>query len=210
MNKLFLTKLLIHIGGLTARNQKSGFALIEVLVTILVVTGFILGSLQAVVLSTVLRVQAQDKNEALNWIQQDLELIRFQAFNLYRNSDPVNDPGGKYADTGCSTKDHGSRLLNDPTNGLLQPTTPRFFGVQTTPTLNDRDPNSPKINDKEYWIYRQYNPTGNTLGITHTVLYSSNHPRYVNTTSIAINNTNPNYVTTLSTEVIPNAALDCP
>jgi len=50
--------------------------------------GFVLGSLQAVVLATFFRVQAQDKNEALNWVQQDLELIRYQAFSL--DIDPDN------------------------------------------------------------------------------------------------------------------------
>lgn len=70
------------------KHKEQGFSLLEVLVTILVISGFLLGSLQATVLATLLRIQAQDKQEAINWIQQDVELMRYQAFTLV--SDQAN------------------------------------------------------------------------------------------------------------------------
>lgn len=62
--------------------QDQGFSLLEVLVTILVITGFFLASLQGIVIATVFRLQAQDKQNAINWIQEDIELIRYRAFLL--------------------------------------------------------------------------------------------------------------------------------
>lgn len=185
------------------KKEENGFSLIEVLVTILVISGFFLGSLQATVLATLLRVQAQDKQEAANWIQQDLELIRYNAFILN---------GGTAVPANCGN--YGDALLNDPTNGLLQPTSnPRFptnQGVQ--------------INNKWYRVFRQYTVRNNILGITYTVAYSPvvggfntvAHPRYNSNASYTATSdvppavTNPNVVSTLSTEVIPNAALNCP
>ncbi|MGY6528935.1 MAG: type IV pilus modification PilV family protein [Cyanobacterium sp.] len=179
------------LSRLGQKNKQSGFTLIEVLVTILVVTGFVLGSLQAVVLATFFRVQAQDKNEALNWVQQDLELIRYEAFMLDRNDD------GTYGNSGCPNT-YGERLLDDTTNGLLQPSAnPRFPGVETP---NTPEAQTVSVNARSYDIFREYTPSGNTLQITHTVTYGENHPR---------GNSSNTQVTTLSTEVIPDAALSC-
>lgn len=76
------------------KHKEQGFSLLEVLVTILVISGFLLGSLQATVLATLLRIQAQDKQEAINWTQQDVELMRYKAFTL------VSDQGscGNYGE----------------------------------------------------------------------------------------------------------------
>lgn len=164
-------------------HKNSGFTLIEVLVTILVVTGFVLGSLQAVVLATFFRVQAQDKNEALNWVQQDLELIRYQAFMFDRQAD-----GTYEEDEGtCGSYGEDFRISIADNSPALHPTTESIdIGLET--------------NQRTYNVQREYTPSGNTLQITHTVNYGDTHPR---------RNPNNNQVTTLSTEVIPDAALSC-
>ncbi|WP_193799604.1 type II secretion system protein [Cyanobacterium stanieri] len=138
----------------SSTKNESGFTLIEVLVTILVVTGFVLGSLQAVVLATFFRVQAQDKNEALNWVQQDLELIRYQAFSLDLLVDG-HEPDGSI----CANSTYGQELLNQVNSD--------FPLTQTV-----------SINGKSYDIQRIYQDNDNTLQISHIVTYNSAHPRY--------------------------------
>jgi prepilin-type N-terminal cleavage/methylation domain-containing protein len=160
----------------------SGFSILEVLVAILVISGFLLGSLQATVLATFFRVQAQDKQEAANWVQQDLELIRYRAFMLDKNSD------GTYNATGtgkCGT--YGTRLQ----------TTITTAGYTATQSIT--------INTRNYSVTRAYvAPTAspNILQISYTVAYASSHARYKGSGA-------DNTITTLSTEVRPNAALSC-
>lgn len=156
------------------KNEKweEDFSILEVLVTILVITGFILASLQATVLATLLRVQAQDKQEATNLVQEDLELIRYHAFML--TSTPAN----------CGS--YGTTLQADlEGKGYTD-------AVQTI-----------SVNGRSYDIDRTYNPSENILQISYSVSYDDNqpHPRYTST--------GDNVVTTLSTEVLPNAALSC-
>ncbi|MGI0481625.1 type IV pilus modification PilV family protein [Geminocystis sp. CENA526] len=182
----------LHQQSLTLKDTKEeGFSILEVLVTILVISGFLLGSLQATVLSVLLRVQAQDKQEAANWIQQDLELIRYQAFIL-----PT-------VPTNCGT--YGANLQTTLTTGGQ---TNQGSGVQ--------------INGKWYRVFRVYtHNNSNILTINYTLAYAPAvnpnpaHPRYranasyTPTGTTPPDSTNPNVVTTLSTEVIPNAALSC-
>ncbi|WP_144439306.1 hypothetical protein [Geminocystis sp. NIES-3708] len=115
---------------------------------------FLLGSLQATVLATLLRVQAQNKQEISNWIQEDLELIKHSAFILASNSNQC----GNYGDT----------LKNN-----IDGTTSGKFVSQETISI-------PNHNPKPYDITREYYASGNTLKITYVVTYSVNHPHYTN------------------------------
>lgn len=68
-------------------NQKTleteeGFAILEVLVAALISFMFVVGSLQAMVLATVLRVQAQEQALSVQGIQEDIESIKATADNL--------------------------------------------------------------------------------------------------------------------------------
>lgn len=65
---------------------ESGFTLLEVLVGILLITAFTLIGLQAIVISTILRVKALQISEANNLIREDFEEVKYQATNYY----PVN------------------------------------------------------------------------------------------------------------------------
>ncbi|PHV64050.1 type IV pilus modification PilV family protein [Cyanobacterium aponinum] len=164
------------------KNEKweEGFSILEVLVTILVITGFVLGSLQATVLATLLRVQAQDKQEATNWLQQDLELIRYQAFIL---DNPTETSGLTPSQANaCDNSKYGTRLQD--------------FIDGTYPNTSDID-----INGKSYDVARAYTAPENILQVSYTISYDSTHPRY--------KSGGDNVVTTLSTEVLPNAALSC-
>lgn len=153
------------------KNQEKGFTILEVLVTILVISGFLLGSLQAIVIATVFRVQAQDKQEAANWVQQDLELIRYQAFVL----------------------DNGTAVTATCTSGYASALNTQIGSI-TNPV---------GINNRNYSVTRTPTSNSNILTINYTVNYASGHPRFKSASGA------DNTVTTLSTEVIPNAALDC-
>lgn len=100
------------------QHKRQGFSLIEVLVTILVISGFLLGSLQAKVLATLLRIQAQDKQEAINWTQKDVELMRYKAFTL------------EYYDTDCGN--YGERLEEKLTSS-------GFFTEQDDVLINGKE-----------------------------------------------------------------------
>ena len=60
-------------------NQDQGFTLIEVLIAILIATIFVTVAMQMMVIATVFKVRAQEFSEATNWIQEDLEDVKFQA-----------------------------------------------------------------------------------------------------------------------------------
>lgn len=66
--------------------SEAGFTLLEVLVAMLIATFFVIGSMQALVLSTALRVKAQEKQRANQLIQEDIEQILFEAETLAINN----------------------------------------------------------------------------------------------------------------------------
>jgi prepilin-type N-terminal cleavage/methylation domain-containing protein len=200
----------LRVWGNKKCDGEKGFTILEVLVTILVISVFLLGSLQATVLATLFRIQAQDKQETANWIQQDLELIKYQAFTLdldQPDSDAnpltiyktqLTSPPTDVA-TACSSKTYGTRLQDT----LAPLTNPPYPATQSV-----------TINSKPYNVTRGYILTDqntavtgvqtNILTISYTVAYASSHQRFKSGTGA--NNT----VTTLSTEILPNAALSCP
>jgi prepilin-type N-terminal cleavage/methylation domain-containing protein len=59
-----------------------GFGLVEVLVAILVISSFVGITMQAIVISAISRAKAQQYTESTNWIQQDLEQVKYQADDL--------------------------------------------------------------------------------------------------------------------------------
>lgn len=58
--------------------KEQGFTLIEVIVAMLITSGFLAVCLQMMVLSTAIRVVAQRKIEANKWIQEDIEILLSQ------------------------------------------------------------------------------------------------------------------------------------
>lgn len=64
------------------RNAEDGFTLVEVLVGLLVMVGFISTAMQALVTATVFKVKGQELSEATTWIQEDVEKVAFEANQL--------------------------------------------------------------------------------------------------------------------------------
>jgi prepilin-type N-terminal cleavage/methylation domain-containing protein len=58
-----------------ARAQQSGFTLVEVLVALLVSSIFVAITMQSIVTAALLRAKAEQFDETVNWIQEDLELV---------------------------------------------------------------------------------------------------------------------------------------
>ena len=167
--------------------SENGFSLMEVLVSIFVLSGFFLGTLQASVYATLMRVQAQDKQEMTNWIQLDVEQIRYQAFIL---DNPNPTPDGNFgslptvsSSDACDTSQYGKRLEE-----LIDET----YLASSTVT----------IDNKSYDVTRTYTSTNNILQITYNVNYANTHPRYKGAGA-------DNTVSGLSTEVLPNASFTC-
>lgn len=74
-------------------NNNNGFTLVEVLVGLLVIVGFISTAMQALVTATVFKVKGQELSEATTWIQEDLEMVKFKANRLHYvvDSDPTKN-----------------------------------------------------------------------------------------------------------------------
>lgn len=69
------------------QQQNKGFTLIEVLVGILMATIFVLITSQAIALSALFRVRAQRESEAVLWIQEDFEDIKFKSIQALPSGD---------------------------------------------------------------------------------------------------------------------------
>ncbi len=177
---IFLGKILLFNKIKPGQIEQQGFSFLEIFVAILVLAGFLLGSLQATVFANLLRVQALDKQEAQNWGQQDLELIMYQAFIL---DNPTEATGLTPTQANaCNNNQYGQRLED-----FIDDTYPATANIT--------------IDNKSYSVTRTYTPSGNTLQITHAVAYASSHPRF--------SSGGDNTVASLSAEVIPNAVLSC-
>ena len=64
-----------------------GFTMFEVLVSVLVASAFVTASMQALVLATMFRVKAQEKEIASQLIQQDAEAVKLVANQFDQNGD---------------------------------------------------------------------------------------------------------------------------
>ena len=134
----------------SCNQNDQGFSLVEILVSVFVLSGFLLSFLQATVYAMFLHAQALDKQQAFNWLEQDLELIRYQAFILDAGSIDI---------ASCANSTYGQRLESKISGG--------------------HPPNiSITIDNKSYEIVRQYTPKDNHLEIVYQIDYGVDHPRY--------------------------------
>lgn len=86
-------------------HQEQGFALVEVLVAILIMTLFVAISMQAMVIAAVFKARAQEFSEATTWIQEDLENVKYQAANFQYTSLSANAANGASSITVASLND---------------------------------------------------------------------------------------------------------
>lgn len=102
----------------TSSKQEQGFTLIEVLVAILIATIFVTVSMQMMVIAAMFKARAQENVEATNWIQEDLENVRYQAANYKSTSLTANANSGNSSITVASSDDfevnNRLRLGSDP------------------------------------------------------------------------------------------------
>lgn len=73
---------------------EQGFTLVEVMISILIVSMFVAVSLQSMVFAAYFKARAKGFNQAKIWIQEDLENLRYQASQLQNTSLRTDaDPG---------------------------------------------------------------------------------------------------------------------
>ncbi len=77
-----MLKLQFKILSQAKLSSNQGFTLFEVLVAIIIALGFVATSLQAIVVATAFRVQAQQRQLATQLIQEEIENIKWIASNL--------------------------------------------------------------------------------------------------------------------------------
>lgn len=73
------------------RNPNAGFTLIEVLVAMIVAAVFVSMTMQAIVTSAAFRVVATQYDEAVSWIQEDLESVISQATQYEISTQPYSN-----------------------------------------------------------------------------------------------------------------------
>lgn len=178
-----LTKFNHKISG-----KDQGFTLMEVIVATLIAFLFLAGSLQAIVLATLIRVQAQEKEFSNQRIQEDIEELKAEAETLPQD------------DTLCSATSFA--------NGYTQ----KLIEAHSGNTYQLDEP----LFGYTMRLHRDYLGDGRLIdGITGdaTDIAESSPPhrvlkvRYV---AQSVKNGTTKDVTEHYVEVIPNAALQCP
>lgn len=170
-----------------------GLTLVEVLVGMLLTFAFIGTALQALVVSTAFRVKAQATSEAITWIQEDLENIKFEAQQL--DYDVMN---GNYqpdaARCSATTPNAGyADLLRD----RLESQAPNLdtLNMPQTSTLNSNK--TSQMGTRTYQLTREITPDDavpyNVLQVSYTVNASDRSEP----------------IATLYAEVLPDVSLTC-
>ncbi|WP_261891479.1 PulJ/GspJ family protein [Acaryochloris marina] len=163
---------------LSANN--GGFTLIEVLVAMIVAAVFVSMTMQAIVTSAALRVVATQYDEAVSWIQEDLETVVNQAAQYEITAQPYSS---RCLAT-LTSDGFASGFLNDTVMGLGGTSTtigPRALGGKyytLTRTANYTSSSDP------YWL----------LNVTYQVTEQGGSKP----------------IATVDTEVIPHAVFKCP
>lgn len=223
--------------------QEQGFTLIEVLVAILLVIFFVAAAMQGMLSAAIFKARAQQYAEATNWIQADLENVKYQAASFQYTSLTANAASGASSINVASVADFavndtlkvgsdpgtytissiiGTTLTITPSLGTAQS---QIATVSATKRCNPAAPNAgfaDGLRDKftgsiqtgttnAVNIPKTSNRTGKTFVMTRTTTLSSAAPYNVLQVSYDVSPTpGGSSVAKLYTEVIPNAALQCP
>lgn len=161
--------------------QNEGFTLVEVLVGLLVIVGFISTAMQALVTATVFKVKGQELSEATTWIQEDLEMVKFKANRLHYVVDP--DP---------------TKNMYVPVDAVCQGTTNTGYAS----VLND---------DLEAVASSKTSAIGNRpYTLSRTITLPSSAPYNVLTLEYQVASADNVPIAITHTKVIPDASLACP
>jgi len=167
-------------------SQDEGFTLFEVLVSILIVAIFLAVAMQALLIAVVFKVRAEQRNEAVNWIQKDLEFVKNQAKEYEINTFPhsVRCNATTSADGFAAGLLHN--ILGTP---MLPPPAPPPTTTSISRTLGGKDFTLTRISiyDTPTYAYK-------LLKLSYNVTPADGGSA----------------IASLSTEVIPDASLKCP
>lgn len=181
--------------------QEQGFTLVEVLVSILIATVFTAVALQGMVIAALFKAKAQQYAEATNWIQEDLENVRYQANQFNKNST------GAIADNTIHNSRCSASTRND---GYGDGSRDIISGSDITTDSNNTDSTkTSSFNNKQYTQRRTTTTYGSPPYNTATPYGSP--PYNVLRISYSVSPSSSNSViATMDTEVIPDAAFQCP
>jgi len=161
-------------------SKNAGFTLIEVLVAMIVAAAFVSMTMQAIMTSAAFRVVATQYDEAMSWIQEDLETVVNRAAQYEITAQPYS--------SGClatlSSNGIAASFLNDSVTGL--------GGASTTI--------GPRALGGKYY----------TLTRTADFESSSDPYRLLSVTYQVIEQGDNKPIATVNTEVIPHAVFKCP
>lgn len=161
-------------------NKNTGFTLIEVLVAMIVAAVFVSMTMQAIVTSAAFRVVATQYDEAVSWIQEDLETVVNQAAQYEITTQPYSSQ----CLAALSSDGLAAGFLSDNITGL---------GGSST-TIGPR-----ALGGKYYTLTRTANYTN-----------SSDPYRLLNVTYQVTAQGESKPIATVNTEVIPHAVFKCP
>ena len=175
-------------------DPSQGFSLIEVLVGVLVIFAFVGTALQALVMSTMFQVTAQELRDATSWIQADLENLKYKANRL----DWIGD---RYSPNslscGATSSAGGYAALLKTRLAYLDPNAPENAGLNPNDAENN-DAKQSRLGQRLYTLTRTTTPSPvapfNVLQVGYTVTPAAGGEA----------------ITSLYTEVMPEASLACP
>jgi type II secretory pathway pseudopilin PulG len=187
--------------------KDKGFTLLEVLIAALITFAFIMGTLQAMVLATVLRVQSLEKERASELIQEDKEAVKAWAssYSLPNTATiaklcyPSNYAQG-FANSFSASTSNGIGSYTLTANNTLLPT------PADKKALNSYSGNATTDPGRTLRLYRFTDSFTNSASYPYKNLTISYQVRVASDNTANFNRT----VATDVFEVIPNAALQCP
>lgn len=166
--------------AVSADSRNTGFTLIEVLVAMIVAAVFVSMTMQAIVTSAAFRVVATQYDEAVSWIQEDLERVVNQATQY----EVTTQPYSSRCLATLSSNGLAAGFLNDSVAGL----------GGSSATIG------PKALGGKYY----------TLTRTANYASSSDPFRLLNVTYEVTAKGESKPIAIVNTEVIPHAVFKCP
>uniref|UniRef100_B8HQ01 Prepilin-type N-terminal cleavage/methylation domain-containing protein n=1 Tax=Cyanothece sp. (strain PCC 7425 / ATCC 29141) TaxID=395961 RepID=B8HQ01_CYAP4 len=171
-----------------SRSSSRGFALPEVLVSIILVAIYAGLGFQALLVSTLFKMRAERDTRIANWMESDMAVLRYQAGTLQSmlakqgTASPINTAADLLGDTRCRPD------LNNGVLGFANALQNANSSGSNTTTLN--------IGNRNYSIVKTYN-------------ISPDRPQVLRVTYVATDTTNQTEISRITTEVTPDIVTLC-
>lgn len=216
--------------------QNQGFTLVEVLVAILITTVFVAVAMQAIAIAAVFKARAKQYTEATNWIQEDLENVKSQATLPLPSTTLTTATGSALVVASIARFEVGDQLKvgTDSTNNVIQSINPSTSTINLNATLGSTPSSGASVEviksircnattaDTGFGDYLNDNMPALSPGDTKTILGKI----YTLTRTPTVRDVAPyevlkltysvtpqgsgSAIATTNTEVIPDAAFQCP